>query len=444
MEESASLDPSPFQMERPSHKLSYIFLILLILIIAGGAYLYITEKDLINQKLPVLNQITQITPPVNVQTQPENTVDTQKRIAFMKDPNKDVYQDEQVWILYQDGRTEQYPVSPVSSVFKYPNSSLMYYRKNYDEDPQLYIANLNTNETKPYTFISHPDKNVTENIQIHDISYISPDNKYILYNVSFFATCPTPIEQPKEGEFRDGGPCEPDPNPNFPGGYYVFDIHAQKSFYIGTEAFLSRWDTAKGLLYYKKSWFENGILGNSFYEYNLTSHVEKKLHSSEFFGYQAYPLFSKPFMIKNEGHTGNNDQSQSSTTFNLVNTQTSEVTTLASSLWGDLQPFVLIAPDEHAFIYQRTIVNGKGYSLSVLYKYSFTDNKVVQLTPDTPTESYSIRGVWLDNSNLITAVNVVDQENYSNGTNFLVKINIDTREMTRLTQGTDVYRFVSE
>ena len=62
------------------------------------------------------------------------------------------------------------------------------------------------------------------------------------------------------------------------------------------------------------------------------------------------------------------------------------------------------------------------------------------ITPETVTESYGIRGVWLDDNTYVTMVSTIEEPFY-NGNNFLVKIDVPTGQITRLTPDDDVYRF---
>jgi hypothetical protein len=273
---------------------------------------------------------------------------------------------------------------------------------------------------------------VREGVALGNINGISPDGSMFIYSTFFVTACP-PFEM--EPGFEGGsGPCEPDPDPNFPGGYYLYDIKNGQSTHLGMSVLVSAWDLPNGKMYF------NDIDSNKGLQVlDLQSKSAVIFDRAETFGYGAFPMLTSNLLIKIEGQTGNQDGQDSSVALSLTDLTTRAKTVLDSGSWASIQPFASIAPDESKFIYERTVVNEQGRGVSVLHVYDLQSKQLRQLTPPSTTASYSIYGYWPDNDHFITTVNETGAD-FNNFKNSLVKIDVSTGMISKLTEES-VYRF---
>jgi len=367
---------------------------------------------------------------------------TDQKIAteflFITDPNKDVSHDFQAWLLPLDGNKKRLDLPDFSTVFKYPNSSKVFFLQNAATietgfDAFISVKDLANNETQKYELIKHPKPEVTESININSLNNIAPDGSMIVYNVFFSEPCPPVTVEPGfEGGF---GPCEPSPEPNFPNGDYVYDFATQTNTSLGELAIVSKWDLENKKLYFVSMEYQK----NGLKVMDLKTKQISMVHRAETFGYGASPLLKSNFIVKVEGQTGDVAGQTSSSILSLYNLNTKENKILDSGRWADIQPFISISPDESKFLYIRSTLDSQHRAIYSLHYYDFKTGQIKRATPESTISSYSIHGWWLDENTFVTTVNETGSS-YDNSKNFLVKIDLLNEQLTKLTDG-NVYRF---
>lgn len=357
---------------------------------------------------------------------------------FIKDPNKDVSYDLQAWTLSLDGNQKKLDLPEFSTVFKYPNSSKIFFLQNTASletgfDAFISVKDLLSNETQKYELIKHPKPEVAESISINSLDNIAPDGSMIVYNVFFSEPCPPiTIEPGFEGGF---GPCEPSPEPNFPNGDYIYDFATQTNTSLGELVIVSKWDLENKKLYFvSMEYQENGLK-----VMDLKTKQISMVHRAQTFGYGASPLLKSNFIVKVEGQTGDISDQISSSILSLYNLDTKENKILDSGRWADIQPFISVSPDESKFLYIRSTLDSQHRAIYSLHYYDFKTGEIKRATPESTISSYSIHGWWLDENTFVTSVNETGSS-YDNSKNFLVKIDIANQQLTKLTDG-NVYRF---
>jgi hypothetical protein len=358
---------------------------------------------------------------------------------FTKDPNQDVSYDLQAWILPLDGEAQQIFLPDFSVAFKYPNNSKIFFLENKapssnDFDGFISVKDLTNNETKKYELIKHPKLEVNESISINNLNNIAPDGSMLVYGVFFSEPCPPITMEPGfEGGF---GPCEPSPEPSLPNGDYIYDFVSKTNISFGESITVSKWDLENKKLYFIGTEYQKNGLKVMDLETKQISMVNK----ASTFGYGATPLLKSNFIVKIDGQTGNVSGQNSSSVLSLYNLDTKETKVLDSGRWAEIQPFVSVSPDEGKFIYIRSMLDSQGRAIYSLHSYDFKTGQIKRVTPESKTSSYSIHdNWWLDENIFITSVNETDS-NYNNGKNYLVKIDLVSEQMTKLTDD-GVYRF---
>lgn len=372
---------------------------------------------------------------------PTASVSTAKKeikteFLFTKDPNQDVAYDLQAWLLPLDGEAQQIFLPDFSVAYKYPKSQKIFFTKtaaNGQADGSIFVKDLATNETKQYELIKHPKEEVNESLNISNLDSIAPDDSMMVYSVYFSQACPPiTIEPGFEGGF---GPCEPDPDPNLKAGYYLYDFVSKTNTYIGEVVIPSVWDMENKKFYYNTLDYQN----NGLKVIDLATKQISMFDKAVTFGYGAYPLLKSNFIVKIEGQTGDVAGQESSSVLGLYNVTTKEKKVLDSGRWAAIQPFASIAPDESKFLYIRSTLDSQGRAVYSLHSYDFKSGKTKKVTPDSMTSSYSIYGSWIDENNFVTIVNETGS-NYNSGKNYLVKIDLISEQVTKLTDD-GVYRF---
>lgn len=126
----------------------------------------------------------------------------------------------------------------------------------------------------------------------------------------------------------------------------------------------------------------------------------------------------------------------------MIDNANNSETRIEEATWADIQPNITATPNEKYAIYVKTDrING--HAFNTLHRLNTTTLEKLQLTPSTDRFSYSNEGVWIDNETYITLVDTVEMENYYNGNNYLVSININTGEIKRLIEDDSVDDFTS-
>ncbi len=441
----APINPEPDFSQAPNSvpKRSIVFpLLTVVLIFAAFALGYFFRQ--INSAIPkeetnklqvmnVIEEDNQEFPSASVST---NQRETPVEFLFLKDPNPDVANDLQAWLLSLSAGIRQISLPDFSVAYKYPNSQNVFFTKtttNGQTDGSIFVKNLMTNEIKQYELIKHPKEEVSEGLSINNLNSIAPDDSMLVYNVFFSQACP-PVSIPPgfEGGF---GPCGPDPDPNLPAGYYLYDFKTQTNTYLGDIVIPAVWDMDNKKFYYNTLDYQK----NGLKVIDLETKQINMFDQAVTFGYGAYPLLKSNLMIKIEGQTGDVAGQESSSVLSLYNLDTKEKKVLDSGRWAAIQPFASIAPLESKFLYIRSNLDSQGRAIYSLYSYDFQSLQTKKVTPDSMISSYSIYGYWLDENNFITIVNETGS-NYNNARNYLVKIDLINEQVTKLT-GDDVFRF---
>ncbi len=367
-----------------------------------------------------------------------NTTDLDKRLAYLKEEKKD---GKDIWIAYlmrPDGSAvEKLDIPHVYNAYKQPESSLLYYSAT-DSADTIFVKNLNTSETLPIQPIHHPNPEVNVGIRTEGLNGLSPDGKYLVFNVGFDMPCPPPPSgSPTPTE---GGPCMPDELPELPSGMYLYDLAKQTAHVIGRgmEYRIANWDLAHHKVYLINLGYKTSGLD----EVDLQTLAVRRVHNAESFGYGAYPIpFADKLAIIN-GTTGDSDAGPSASSISVFDQKTNQTTKFDEGVWADIQPFVNVAPDQKYFLYERTTHFSDGKAAGSIWRYDLATGEKKRLTPDTQTESFNVRGTWVDNQDYISRVNVIEPD-YRSTTNYLMNLNVATGEMTRITPKNDVARFES-
>ncbi len=364
-----------------------------------------------------------------------DSVDSQRRIAFLKMKKVGQASLGEAWTILPDGSDPQkYDIPELYWAYKQPDSSLLFYTATTSAN-LIHVKNLNSSEESTLQPITHPDEKVRVAVQIPSLDEISPDGKYFFFNVSFDKQCPEPSPgtQPSEG-----GPCMPDELPELPSGRYFYDMTAQTSTYVPiADARVADWDMPHQKVYlinseYKKSGLE---------EYDLKTHSVKRVNNAESFGYGAYQIPNTSKLVIINAATGN-DGSQSYSKISIFDQKTNETKEFDSGKWADVQPFASVSPDQKYVLYEKTVHREDGKYSATLHRYNLATGEATQISPANDQEGYTVQGVWIDNQTFVTSVDTVEQgTDYTNVNNFLVSFDVVTGKMTRLTPENDVYRF---
>lgn len=246
-ENTPSVQPS----QQKSDKKIIIFLTLA-LITTLGAFGFLAYKTSYKTTDSIQNE-GEIEPVIK--TELPSSPDPKKRILFTKNPDREIVNDLQTWIMNPDGTDQKRLDINISQyAYKWPEDNKIFYTKSNQENEfinDFYIKDLASDFETKLDFIKHPDENVIENISVNGLKYISPDFSVLIYNVFFSVPCPTP--EPGNENLQGGsGPCTPEPREDIKDGNYLYDIATGKSFYLENDfTTVSRWDLENNALYIK-------------------------------------------------------------------------------------------------------------------------------------------------------------------------------------------------
>jgi hypothetical protein len=408
--------------------ISFVFILL-------GTYLWFSQNKEVSQ-VSDSDVMTDLNTSIEDQVKDEVITKVSNKLLYIKDPNLEVQNDLQTWVYdWENRESSKLDLTGFSRVYKYPDSNIVYYQSDVQGDDKFYVKNLETEEIKSYKLIDHPQEDVRENATIRGLNSIAPDGSAIVFNTFFTEPCP-PFSPPPG--FQGGfGPCEPDPNEDFPGGDYIYRVDTGESYFLSDHFSISRWDLENNRLFFiSQKYQENGL-----YIFDLDTNKVSLVDKSETFGYGAFPFLKSNKIVKIEATTGDDGKTTSMSKISLVDTDTKEEIVIDNGRWAEIQPFASIAPDEKSFIYYKTDERKDGHSFGNLYLYGIESGQSTKLTETNYSISYSIKGNWIDGDNFVTSVNLVNTENYTNVNNYLVNINIKSGEIERLTPKDDVYRF---
>jgi hypothetical protein len=348
-------------------------------------------------------------------------------LAYLRDPNSEVMGDNETYLIdVNTGAETKLDLKNVINVYKHLNSTKIYYFTG-ENDGAIHIYDLETGTNSTYKLLSHPQDSVKESISINSIDDISPSGNYLIFQASFYEDCPpmSPLPSGFEGGF---GPCMPDESIEYPSGNYLFDMVAAKARPL-TELFrVSRWDEAGHKLYY--------ITDNSTKALDLTSNTISLFDNTSLFGYFAYPLLKSDTYVKLEGST------EKGVRIFLTNADRKELGEIEGETpWAILQPFIQSSPDEKSIIYVKTELDSQSFRHNFLYKYDLDKKTSMALTPTDKNTNYSTALTWLDDHTFIATEQLVNNKDYAKPNKNLVKIDIQTGELTTLTTHSNVYQF---
>lgn len=419
--------PEPLPPKKNNKLLLNFFVLLLVFVALLGAYWW-GKNSQTNQSKSTLESEQEITikEPV-VEKKYDRT-----ELLFTKlieDTSGNGNSSSEAWLLdLASNQTSKLDLPQFASVFKYPKSPLVFFTQLNNENT-ISVKNLLTDEVKQYQVINHPNPEVREGVTINGLNEISPDGKRVIYSVFFSKACPPIDLESLPPGFEGGfGPCEPDPDPNLPGGYYLYDFVSQSNTYLGGVALVSLWDLEDQKLYFNDIDRNQGLK-----VLDLETKEVKLFDRAQTFGYGAFPMLKSNFLVKVEGETGDVVGQQSTSILSLTDLSNGSKKILDSGRWADIQPFASVAPDESKFLYLRTKLDGQGRAFGSLHLYELSTGKLEQVTPDSFVNSYSIHGYWLDNNNFITTVNE-SSSNYDGYNNYLVKIDLQEGLISKLSE----------
>lgn len=443
------LPPPPVPVVPPPPRGSRMSLRLLMIplaaiILAAGWYgyrFYVLGQSV---TIPVINKtLVPASPALQADASPTPVTavspvqDAESKLAYIRVPDANKPAEQEVWLIDPvTGEEDKLDLTGAASSYKHFGSPLLFYKKIADGQGTIRILDLSTGVDRAVTPITHPDPTVLESVAIQSVSDIAPDGKYFAFIADYYLVCPSPSPLPSgfEGGF---GPCQPDQNLETPTGNYVYDLEEGKAHYLGSLDRISRWDTANAKLYYVsyEPYRNTNIL-------DLKNKTISHLDTTEHFGYFTYPLLSRGLLVKNEAATaesGSTDKAFAEMRIVDLATKQSEVFDSVDE-WAVIQPFISSPSDDRYVLYIRS-TNINGFHRNAIYKYDVETKKVERLTPEDNTLSYSLQGEWIDNKTFVTAADPVEETDF-NGTNkYLVRIDVETGKVDRLTPHNSVSYF---
>jgi hypothetical protein len=361
--------------------------------------------------------------------------DASELLVYMKNYDNEIYGEEEAVLINPNTKVETVlPLKKISFVNKYYGSDLLFYLLQNDKG-EYHILNLKTGVDQTYDLLDHSDIAASISVNINNITEISPDGKYIVFNGGYFYPCPSPSPFPSgfEGGF---GPCGPEQNLDNPSGYYIYDVEKNKSTYLQTDTVrVSRWDIANQKLYF--------VENSSTEVLDLKDKSLTYADSSSNFGYFTYPLIKKDLLVKFEGGTGNSGTSPFGKINLVKNSDGTETLIDSTNTWTDIQPF-LTANDEETDVLYRRSTNINGIHRDSIYRYNLADGKATRVSRDDNSLSYSNYVSWVSDHEIVTSVDPIEEEGYSNQNKYLVKIDLSTLEETRLTDHSQIMYFNSQ
>jgi hypothetical protein len=337
----------------------------------------------------------------------------------------------EAWLIDpSSGAEEQLPINNFTQAYKRYGSTKLWYRPIGDAG-EYRLLDLATGIEESHALITHPDPNAGESMNIQELNAISPDNKYLVFSVDFFVPCPSP--SPLPSGFQGGwGPCQPDESLTTPSGNYIYNVERREATHVGDLYRVTGWDMVKRKLYY--------ITEGATKAMDLDTNLVATTDTTPYFGYITHPLMVSNAIVKLEAATGNGGEAAFGKIY-LFNLATQKVTPIDSAPgWAILQPFITASPDERYILYNKG-VTVEGIHRNAIYLYDTKTATQSRLTPEDNSVAYRVHGTWTDDKTYITSVDTIEETSYTNNNNYLVKIDIPTGTVTRLTPHDKVYSF---
>jgi hypothetical protein len=393
----------------------------------------------------VLNRITPPTAGTPAAQFKIENEDTQRQIVFSKNPSTEPNATDslQAWIMNPDGSDQrQLPVSKFSSVYKYPESNLVFFTSYNDPasaeaQGSFFVYDLASGETTEHVIpVIHPKPGAKTNISIQALRNIAPDGSAIVVLVDFYEDCP-PAEY--VGTFQGGvGPCQPEPDQTVKTGSYLYNLKTKEAKYIGGINVISTWKLSEGVLYAPEGEYVDGKHSSHLKKITIATGESSTIQTVPVFGYAAAPLFKTNRIIRIVSNLNDNDPSAYARL--ELSSANEEPNVVLSTKWADLQPVSLIvAPDESGVLFNRTHLL-KGLGINTLHWLDLKTGEVKKLSPENDERSYlNYGGVWVSNTMFVMEATPVEGPNNFSTKRLIVAINVQTGEITDLTQQ-DVYR----
>ncbi len=310
---------------------------------------------------------------------------------------------------------------------KHPESNIVFYT-TYADESSFSVMNLDTNETRSFTPIVHPNPAVKPHLQIFS-GAISPDNSIVIFNVPIFSE-PCDAALVPELSDRGSGPCTPDEIPELPTGYYAYFLETQEKYYLGETITVAKWDMNNKSVYFNSLAWNDGGLKRFDFASKQISVVEK----AQNFSYASFPLSEPNSYITVTGDTGDNQDKPSFSQISYRPAGKPELV-IQRGDWAQIQPFVTLSPDERYALYLTSEITADQQSVQSWKKFDLQTGKVTSLTPAN-LDSYQAHVAWLDSRRiflLVRKMTTITQPPHPN-LSYLAEINIDTGEITRVSE----------
>jgi hypothetical protein len=422
----------------PKSKLPAILIAFIVLVLLGIGSYFVYQAFLRDSSLQTSKSVESPKPETN-SVALEGFVpmaDASEQLVYIKNYDSEIYGEEEAILINPTTKNETVlPLKKINFAYKYYGSDLLFYLIQNNQG-EYHILNLKTGIDQTFDVLDHSDKTVDVAVYLNNITEISPDGKYMVFNGSYFFPCPSP-STPLPSNFEGGfGPCGPEQSLDNPMGYFLYDVEKNKSTYLQTDTVrISRWDMANDKLYF----VENSST-------KILDLVDKTLtyaDSTSNFGYFTYPLVKKDLLVKFEGGTGDSGNGPFGKINLVKNSDGSETLIDSTNTWTDIQPF-LTANDEETDVLYRRSTNINGIHRDSIYRYKLADGKATRVSKDDNSLSYSNYVSWISDHEIVTSVDPIEEEGYSNQNKYLVKIDLNTLEETRLTDHAQVMYFNSQ
>lgn len=430
---SAEYQPSEVSTPPANNKKYLIFLVLsLVLVVSGLSLLWLQTRS----STPTTKLTREIAPVASTLPDSTTAVDSQQRLVFMAAKDGDL-ENKAAWTVWPDGsHKEQVAIEDFTTVYKYPNSQLIFYTSKSDQKNSniLRTKNVETGEVKQYQPAVDVPENIYSVVTLHEMKEVSPDGQHVLIDIRYYQPCERE-GNPITGEGIGSGPCPELDSAMYRPGVYLYSLTTDTATYIGYAVAISKWDIVNNRVYVNISHTtEDSFMGLA--SIKLDTHELTQIKPSNSFVYHGVPLFDSQQVLEVTGDTGDAGATSFSA-LKLLGAQKSE-RVIAEGNWADIQPFLELSPSEDKVVFTKSHVNEKGIGIFSLGLYDFQTKQIKDLALGTDTESYNYRGYWLDDEYFITAVDTIE-EPFRSDNSYLVKINATTGEQQKLAEDIAIY-----
>ncbi len=353
--------------------------------------------------------------------------DPKRRVIYLYEPDSTKENNWEAAFHPADQPISQLKIPSLRTMEKHPESNVVFYT-TYADESSFSVMNLDTNETRSFTPIVHPNPAVKPHLQIFS-GAISPDNSIVIFNVPIFSEpCETALE-PEEGG-RGSGPCTPDEIPELPTGYYAYFLETQEKYYLGETITVAKWDMNNKSVYFNSlAWNDGGLK-----RFDFTTKQISVVEKAQNFSYASFLLSEPNNYITVTGDTGDTQDKPSFSQISYRPAGKPEQV-VQRGKWAQIQPFVSVSPDEKYALYLTSELTADHQSVQSWNKFDLQTGIVTALTPQNQ-DSYGAHIAWLDSRTVfmivrkITSVTQPPQPSVS----YFVTINVETGEITRVSE----------